>query len=553
MATITSAQSGLASNPNTWVGGVCPSGSGDTPVIAAGTTVTWDLSNPPTSGYTGYAGFTINGTLAAPTASGSYVLYLSTTANMTFSSSGQVLFGTSSSPVPDNVKFTFNTNTKTIDLTNVAASGFAIYGTMPQSMYAQVAVSGAVGATSITYSGPDLTADPVRPWKVGDSIRIDGINQINQSQVVVITAITSNTITFANNPLSYAKNVGSYIVFISSNIQFTSASTNGVYAISNGTGAIINRCTLSGNNIGIYNSNSHTLTSCTLSGNNYGVSAGTSHTLTNCTFSGNINSFYLGTSFTISGCIFSGSSSVVNTGTSHTLSGCTLSGNNYEFVSNIGLLLQGNTISSNAGKDYSLSNGWGNGYNNTYPATPTCQSYLNGDPNGWKRATEYNYNGVANSIIYYSNGGYGLTQAPPAGQPGGITYSLHNVMQDVRCPLEFDIPIYGFAGVPLNLTVWIISAQLPAGMTVGPRVQIIDPTQVYGSAASKLWDTPIANNTSWQTIPVSYTPTVTGPLLLRVTATNASGTYDWWYNNPAPSSGGGFQPFGQGLIAVDRR
>jgi len=325
------------------------------------------------------------------------------------------------------------------------------------------------------------------------------------------------------------------------------------YGVSAGTSHTLTNCTLSGNNEGVYGGISHTLTSCTLSGNNYGVSAGTSHTLTNCTFSGNINSFYLGTSFTISGCIFSGSSSVVNTGTSHTLSGCTLSGNNYEFVSNIGLLLQGNTISSNAGKDYSLSNGWGNGYNNTYPATPTCQSYLNGDPNGWKRATEYNYNGVANSIIYYSNGGYGLTQAPPAGQPGGITYSLHNVMQDVRCPLEFDIPIYGFAGVPLNLTVWIISAQLPAGMTVGPRVQIIDPTQVYGSAASKLWDTPIANNTSWQTIPVSYTPTVTGPLLLRVTATNASGTYDWWYNNPAPSSGGGFQPFGQGLIAVDRR
>jgi hypothetical protein len=63
---------------------------------------------------------------------------------------------------------------------------------------------------------------------------------------------------------------------------------------------------------------------------------------------------------------------------------------------------------------------------------------------------------------------------------------------------------------------------------------LIDPQSMATVLASG--SSTVAN--TWQTINLHYTPPSSRQLLIRVTAANSGGSYDWGYSIPVASGGG---------------
>jgi hypothetical protein len=135
-------------------------------------------------------------------------------------------------------------------------------------------------------------------------------------------------------------------------------------------------------------------------------------------------------------------------------------------------------------------------------------------------------------------------ESPPASPPVALSFTHLFTFQStatttfpgsITYPVFVDIPVMGIAGVLLSIDVYLKKSLNSMGET--PRVQLIDPGQPWDSVASKIVDTAMADDTNWQTITVSTTPTVNKQYILRVRGRHTSGTLDW--NYAIASSGGG--------------
>ena len=137
-------------------------------------------------------------------------------------------------------------------------------------------------------------------------------------------------------------------------------------------------------------------------------------------------------------------------------------------------------------------------------------------------------------------GGYVLTEAAPGGAPVVLPYAYKHIPESATRCVWLDIPFTCKADEELEINVYVKATSAPSGMAEGPRVQLIDPDYAFNHASSLLVDTPIADNTNWQTINVSYTPTTSRELRLRVRGADATDTeYFHWMFVPVKGLGGG--------------
>jgi len=273
---------------------------------------------------------------------------------------------------------------------------------------------------------------------------------------------------------------------------------------------------------------------------NYGLGYGYPISINNCTFVSCNSMSYNCTRVNFNSCTASGCGTAIQSSI-----GCTF--NNCKFINN-GTILNQSIYNNFYSCSVSGTTSWfdyqstGNtGYNNTNTgvmSVANLASYTGKNRNvEWGLNSGIPWNGLSGDVYFNSAGGSGITQAPPAGYPTGMVKSLHCSMSSSTVPLEFDMPVQGMASTDINLSVYVISSIPPSSMISPLVVQLVDPMRPYMSSASYLASGAVGNVTGWQTIPIHYTPAVTAPLLLRVTAMNTSGSYDWGFS--APSGGGG--------------
>jgi len=86
--------------------------------------------------------------------------------------------------------------------------------------------------------------------------------------------------------------------------------------------------------------------------------------------------------------------------------------------------------------------------------------------------------------------------------------------------------LHGSAGLAITATLYAKSAQ--TSMTTRPTIAICSPRYARWNVTGILASGVAADNTDWQTVTASYTPTADGPLVVRVYGSNATGTTYWW-------------------------
>jgi hypothetical protein len=106
-------------------------------------------------------------------------------------------------------------------------------------------------------------------------------------------------------------------------------------------------------------------------------------------------------------------------------------------------------------------------------------------------------------------------------------------LEDSRAITYVEVPLPVLPGQLCTVTFYgRLSAT--AGVSVLPAVQIVDPSLIW-QGTDVLATASMASSTDWQTLTVSYTPTDSRPLVLRVQATggNTSGSgtgYLYWFH-----------------------
>jgi len=231
MAVKTSNTTGLWSAGGTWVGGVAPV-DGDSFVIATGHTVTFDVDQ---SGFaTGMVAGTITGTLALTTTAGTYYLKMDGVSGHNIGGAGSFLFGSSGSPIANNVKCTVDLGASS---SIVGSSGMIadFYGTGPTNHYAKISSTEAAGQTTLSIDR-DLTGD-IWPTS-GANARVAIVRIASGGNFAVdyrtVSAIRTgpNEIDITSG-LSAQMETGSYVVLLYRNIwiKMPSSATT-VYALS---------------------------------------------------------------------------------------------------------------------------------------------------------------------------------------------------------------------------------------------------------------------------------------------------------------------------------
>ena len=483
---------------------------------------------------------------------------------------GQLYAGTVGTPLANDVYFCLALGSAaTVDATYLDVQ---LYCTQPAHSYVKL--------TAQTNSGSNLWAVDTdvtteAPWSTTAGRNIVGICNVNKAldyQRTTLSAIAAAQLTTVDNADS--NNItGTYMVLLSRNIEITISSTN--YGVQNGSNAVLQcaiRQTGSQAGRGVYATTGFTV-SGVVSGFTHGVSQPSPGTVTGVvvgcyygvsgasgqTISGTVSGCFMGVytgtghtlSGTVSGCTYgiaygsghtlsgtvSGCTSGIAYGSGHTLSG-TVSGCTYGIYQASAILNRGSAIGgagglANTQDVYMLGCILGEGAG-LYSATQVA-NYKDASANGgWQQTVLYD---VADSgatpqpgqVKAWMPGGTVASEAAPASPPVTLAFAHKHLCEVAAYPVFIDIPLWTENGVPVLIDIYIKSFQSPSGMTEGPRVQLIAPNYSFDHASSKLVDTAIADNTNLQTIAVNYTPTETGPLILRVRGRNASGYWHWMF------------------------
>jgi len=254
MATRTSVGSGDWSASGTWDTGV--PADGDTVVIAAGHTVTFDVDQ---SAFSTGVTLTCNGTFQCKNTGGPYVLKCG--GNVTVNSGGQFLAGTEEIPLPYAVKFTVNLNgAKKI----TGAGTVALYCTEPTIKTVLLSAAEAAGQTALSVD-TDVTGDS--QWAAGAKIRIDGISgTLPDSEERTILSVSAAEITVTSG-ITNAKAAGALVHLIDRNIKVTGATGSAFESASSLKLAV----ELSGNTNGFSSCSGLQISGGTISGNTYGI------------------------------------------------------------------------------------------------------------------------------------------------------------------------------------------------------------------------------------------------------------------------------------------
>jgi len=107
------------------------------------------------------------------------------------------------------------------------------------------------------------------------------------------------------------------------------------------------------------------------------------------------------------------------------------------------------------------------------------------------------------------------TPSPDANTPLKLTFT------SAANPAVLDMPVFGWANK--TLAVSVAAKQSGTGWTTPCVLQLLNADVDPDAAGAVLASATIAENTDWQTLTLSYTPTVGRPLIVRVQAANATG------------------------------
>ena len=399
----------------------------------------------------------------------------------------------------------------------------------------QIVIPSAVGSGNLTmYSGwatsdssswgagqdtpkvlENVTADN---WATGDAVTLCDISpEVYDQQRLTLLAINAGTVQLSaavdSNQYPFAK-----IILVQRNIEIRSSGTSASQAIvlyvdgdtHGGTLPAIRNVYSTETTFygyGIYFGSNAQISSIGWCNNgiNYG-SGHTATTITGCSFG--INSGSGHTATTITGC-----TNGINSG-SHVLRNTTFSSNTYD-LRQVGPLI---------GYGCALLSGTQN-YEYALNYVDDVQQVIYDPVNGSGAVQK-------GRILAWMCGGTCVSEeTPPASPPVTLAFCHKFTFESAEYPLWVDQSVRLRAGQTLTVPVYVKCSQAPNGMTDRPRVQIIDPNETWDSAASKLDEQQVPNDTStdWQTITVTYRNNdYPKEVIVRVKATNASGSIYWF-------------------------
>lgn len=538
------------SSTATWAGGVLPV-SGDSVTIVLGDTVTFDVDQ---SGFAaGLAALTINGTLQSSTTAGSYVLKMDGTGghDISFGASGQLLAGSSGTPLPTATVFTINLNGAS--KINNANGLVALFCTQPTYLAAVLSAQANAAATTLSYTqavrasdfavvSADLTTDTYWGAIASQGVQVDNINKAADSEARVLSAIGSTSLTITAG-LTNTKLAGSYVWLTWRNIRIIGG-TSSSGAIFTGSSAVL-QCEISNGASGLACSNT---VNSTLSGIVHGPNTACtncSSTLISGVVTGLTTCFNAGEGSLVSGFV-SGVTTVFQTHAggklTGTITGCTtgmaasiveVSGSIINSTTGIQqgtAFLRGATLSNN-NQDITVSStlGWPyvNGFGASLNSATQVAGYSGALPQaGWQRIVIWDVGGVNGGLKAWMYGGRVINDTgtlPPA--PTIFTQTYNHIFERNNTPVYLDINFFAQKNVPFTITVSL--KKDTNTMTETPSAAIIDPGKEIFSTASRLVTSTMVDNTSWQTLTLTYTADHDRALILRLRGRNASGNL-WW-------------------------
>ena len=524
MATITSAGSGNWGTGATWVGGVAPADN-DAVVIASGHTVVFNVD---TSAWAnGINGITVTGTLSVSTTTSSYMKMKAAT---TISGAGTFNVGTSGTPIPFAVKFTLTGGSGWY----VQGSGgltMGVYGAEPTYTYVKLTGAESAGATRLEID-TDLTGDI---WAATDSIRINNVAQAQQTELRVISAITSTYIDITAG-LTASKLVGSYVCLITRNVKITGLGASVLQSFASGKLVIAGGSLTSDNRIGLFLCTGSTISGGVFSGNNYVTNGNIDLTISGGVFSGNtcvfynpysgncINGIFVGNSFPIwdtisldvSGGVFSGNIRAATASRNLFITGGTFSGNTAGIVTT-SLKITGATFTNNT---YDIQESQFTALNQAL--TSTVENYLYTDLSRNVYSESIDHDQVAGALKAWTRGGVTTSVATPV--PTGFTRSYQLALENANVEGFFNRRVNVPAGKTITLTLYLRKS---ASMTYLPRVWVHKyGTEPFTTAGDILHTFTMTNSTdTWETDTYSYTNTADYDIELncRFVAMNATG------------------------------
>jgi hypothetical protein len=539
MAIRTSVGTGLWSAAGTWDTGVPV--DGDSAVIAAGHIVTFDVDQ---SAFAGLAGLTINGGLVASETAGAYVLKMASDIAITFGAAGYIQAGTSPSVLyPSDCSFQI-----TLQGTGQITAGVntcRFYGPGPTNKMVKLSGNEAIGQTAISVD-TDLTADAM--WAVGATVYIADINQAKEVESYTLAAgLSATEIALSGGGLTVAKSIGAVVTLSTRNIRIIGPGTTGT-GISNGSVNTFMGVEFRGLAFGVGSCGTSMFTNCAFCGNTYGLYSWINNALTNCVFSGNIFGLLSCFSMMLTACLFSGNSNGVNACNLSALTTCAFYGNTTGANSCHATifttcLFSGNTEGANlcAGKfidctfetntlDFNQP-GANIGYKCLLNSPTQHANYL-GTPLA-VQTVMYDVDGVVGAIRAWTGGGKVLPDATtlPPSLPS-VTFSHKYTFEQAATPAPTSVPEYvwlDFGGVfcpankPTKFTVPL--KKDTNSMTMTPQVQIIAPDDdpLAEPTASPLASAAMADDTNWQTLTFTYTPTIDRVVSVRIIGRHGSG------------------------------
>ena len=551
--------------------------SGDSVTIAVGHTVTLDVDQ---SGFaSGLAGLTINGVLQCTTASGTYSIKMTGTSGQNITGTGQLLAGSSGTPLPSTTKFYIYLGTASY--INAASLQVLLYCTQPTYPYIRLTAQKVANDTVLSVDS-DISGDI---WTVGDPLVLVNVNSGNDFQGVgsnprTLAAKSSTTITLSSTGLDSTNIVGAYVFLATRNIEIQAT---GSAQILQGTATrqVVLRCSIrqtgasrSGQGLGI---TSNVLMSGIISGFSYGLNGtdqNVSGIVVGCdygavggyslNFSGIMHAantaIHSNEAAIISGTIIGSGTAYGGTAATFTstalIYGCDagLTTSHCEFAGTVQKCSRGVTTTRSILRGASFSNNGADitvaaqgrphivGYGTTLGSTTPVTFYSYTDiPVGWQGVFMYDADGVAGRVKAWTNGGVVTTDTGT--YPTGYTQSYKYAHERAANPIYLDFPLFVNAG---TASISVAIKKSANGFTETPVAQLIDPNVEMFSAGSVLTSATMTDDTNWQTLSLNYVAAYARQLILRVRARNASGNV--WWNFTSTFGSGGRVSVGKGLV-----